>query len=57
MVLMQSLVVQKNAHFFTMAELRGGRVKIYNVKMVKTELASGAPKLCQNQKSFRILSN
>ena len=55
MVLMQSLVVQKNAHFFT--ELRGGRVKIYNVKMVKTELARGAPKLCQSRKSFRILSN
>ena len=34
-----------------------GRVKIYNVKMVKTEMARGPLKLCQNQKSFWILSN
>ena len=34
-----------------------GRVKIYNVKMFKTEMARGPPKLCWNQKSFWILSN
>ena len=34
-----------------------GWVKIYNVKMVKTEMARGPPKLCRNQKSFWILSN
>ena len=33
-----------------------GWVKIYNVKMVKTEMARGPPKLCWNQKSFWILS-
>ena len=31
-----------------------GWVKIYNVKMVKTEMARGPPKLCRNQKSFWI---
>ena len=30
---------------------------IYNVKVVKTEVARGTPKLCRNQKSFWILSN
>ena len=35
-----------------MAWLREGRVKTYNVKMLKTELARGTPKLCRNQKSF-----
>ena len=34
-----------------------GRVKIYNVKMVKTEMACAPPKTCQNQKSFWIPSN
>ena len=32
-------------------------MKIYNVKMVKTEMARGPPKHCQNQKSFWIPSN
>ena len=40
-----------------MAGLRVGRVKIYNIKQVKTEVARGTPKLCRNQKSFWILSN
>ena len=34
-----------------------GRVKIYTVKMVKTEMACAPPKTCQNQKSFWIPSN
>ena len=34
-----------------------GWVKIYNVKMVKTEMAGGPPKICRNQKSFWIPSN
>ena len=29
-----------------------GRVKIYNVKQIKTEMAEGTPKLCRNQKSL-----
>ena len=33
-----------------------GFVKMYNVKMVRTEMARGPPKLCRNQKSFWILS-
>ena len=33
-----------------------GWVKIYNVKMIKTGMARGPPKLCRNQKSFWILS-
>ena len=40
-----------------MAGLREGRVKIYNVKQVKTEVTLGPPKLCRNQKSFWVLSN
>ena len=28
-------------------------MKIYNVKMVKTEMARGRPSLCRNQKSFQ----
>ena len=40
-----------------MAGLRVGRVKIYNVKRVKTEVALGPLKLCRNQKSFWVLSN
>ena len=38
-----------------MAGLRVGRVKIYNVKQVKTEVTLGPLKLGQNQKSFWIL--
>ena len=34
-----------------------GRVKIYNVKQVKTEMVRSNPKLCRNQKSLWILSN
>ena len=34
-----------------------GWVKIYIIKMVKTEMARGPPKLCRNQKPFWILSN
>ena len=35
-----------------MAGLRVGRVKIYNVKQVKTEVARGTPKLCRNKNNF-----
>ena len=31
-----------------------GRVKIYNVKIIKTEMACTPPKTRQNQKSFLI---
>ena len=34
-----------------------GRVKIYNVKMIKTEMACAPPNTCQNQKFFQIPSN
>ena len=34
-----------------------GWVKIYSVKMFKTEMARGPPKLCRNQKSCWIHSN
>ena len=40
-----------------MAGLRVGRVKIYNVKHVKTEVTLGPLKLGRNQKSFWIPSN
>ena len=40
-----------------MAVLRVGRVKIYNVKQVKTEVTLGPPKLCRNKNSFWVLSN
>ena len=39
------------------ARLRKCWVKIFNVKMVKTKFSEGPPKLCQNSKSVRILSN
>ena len=42
-------------YIFTRPGLREDRVKTYNVKLVKTEMARSTTKLCWNQKSFWIL--